>query len=159
MMSVHDSQIKLTIRARLPDVSILGVTIRVLADEFGLEMMACTEIELAVVEAVTNVVKHGLNKSPDALIEITLYSTDQLLAITIFDQGIPMPADALDAADGSVFDYIAEDIEGWPTSGMGLSLIKAVMDEVQYNHDETGNTLRLIKKKLITESTDVQADN
>ena len=35
--------------------------------------MACTEIELAVVEVVTNVVKHGLNKSPDALIEITLY--------------------------------------------------------------------------------------
>ena len=158
-MSVHDSQIKLTIRARLPDVSILGVTIRILADEFGLEMMACTEIELAVVEAVTNVVKHCLAKSPDSLIEVTLYSTEQLLAITIFDQGIPMPADALDSADGSVFDYIPDDIEGWPTSGMGLSLIKAVMDEVQYSSDETGNTLRLIKKKLIIESTNVQDDH
>lgn len=157
-MSVQDSQIKLTIRARLPDVSILGVTIRVLADEFGLEMMACTEIELAVVEAVTNIVKHGLAKSPDSLIEITLYSTNQLLAITLFDQGSPMPADALDLADGSVFNYTPEDVDGWPTSGMGLSLIKAVMDEVQYSSDESGNTLRLIKRKQAAESTNVQED-
>jgi anti-sigma regulatory factor (Ser/Thr protein kinase) len=70
-----------------------------------------------------------------------------------------MPADALDSADGSIFDYSVEDVEGWPISGMGLSLIKAVMDEVQYSSDETGNTLRLIKRKLKAESTHVQEDN
>lgn len=146
-MTVHDSQIKLTIMARLTDISILGVAIRTLAAEYGLEMMACTEVELAAVEAITNIVKYGYANQPQGVIDVTLYSNAELLVLILHDQGTPMPEDALENADGSVFNYDVDDIDSWPTSGMGLSLIKAVMDDVQYMSGEAGNILRLVKKK------------
>lgn len=150
-MTEKYSQIKLIIRARLPDVSILGVTVRVLAAEFGLSMVACTEVELAVVEAATNVVKYGLPNQPYAEIHVTILADEQGLVVILQDQGVPMPEESLVEADGSVFNYDLEDMTTWPTFGMGLSLIKAVMDEVQYTTDTVANTLTLMKRNIAIE--------
>jgi anti-sigma regulatory factor (Ser/Thr protein kinase) len=70
------------------------------------------------------------------------------LEVLIEDKGIPMPEEALNNADGSVFDYDVDDMESWPTSGMGLSLIKAVMNTVEYHADSQGNILRMVKNTL-----------
>ena len=110
-MTINDSQIKLTIMARLEDISILGVAIRTLAAEYGLEMMACTEVELAAVEAITNVVKYGYANQPQGVIDVTLYSNPEMLVLSLHDQGTPMPEDALNNADGSVFDVAAITID------------------------------------------------
>lgn len=140
--------IRLSIKANLSSVSIVGAIFRTLSAEFGLSVVACAEIELAVVEATTNIVKYGLAHCPEEEIHFSVSNEGYILEILIEDKGIPMPEEALVNADGSVFDYDAEDMDSWPMSGMGLSLIKAVMNTVEYHADAHGNILRMVKNTL-----------
>jgi anti-sigma regulatory factor (Ser/Thr protein kinase) len=154
--AVANSHIKLTIEGRLANIGMVGAVTRILSSESGFSVMSSTEIELAVVEAVTNVIKYGLLELPPSDIELSLTYYEQYLAIEISDNGTPMPCQALDNADGSVFDFLEHDMDTWPTSGMGLSLIKAVMDCVEYSSMNGRNTLRLIK---LMESFDATTDS
>lgn len=151
-----NSHIKLTIEGRLANIGMVGAVTRILSSESGFSVMSSTEIELAVVEAVTNVIKYGLLELPSSEIDLSLTYFEQYLAIEISDNGIPMPSQALEDADGSVFDFLEHDMDTWPTSGMGLSLIKAVMDRVEYSSMNGRNTLRLIK---LMESIDATTDS
>lgn len=137
--------VKLTIKASLTQIGLVGAFTRLLCAETGLQTLAATEVELAVVEAVTNVIKYGLPDLPDAEIELVCSMSESCLQIEICDQGIPIPAGVLEQADGSVFDFTVEDMDSWPTSGMGLSLIKAAMDSVRYDSVDGRNTLSLVK--------------
>ncbi|PTQ89225.1 ATP-binding protein [Agitococcus lubricus] len=139
------SRIKLSIEAKLANIGMLGNVARMIAHETGLSVMTGTEVELAVVEAVTNIVKYGLTDKPDAEIEVVFTCYSDFLQIDVCDQGLAIPTEALAQADGKVFDYAIEDMNTWPTSSMGLSLIKAVMDSVEYQTLENRNTLRLVK--------------
>ena len=140
--------IRLSIKANLSSVGIVGAVFFFFCAEFGLSVVACTEVELAVVEATTNIVKYGLAHRPEEEIHFLVSNEGYTLEVLIEDKGIPMPEEALANADGSVFDYDVDDMESWPMSGMGLSLIKAVMNTVEYHADSQGNILRMVKNTL-----------
>jgi|GEM_PF-1752189 len=147
-MAISNHSIRLSIKASLSDVSIVGVVCRALSAEFGLSAVECTEVELAVVEATTNIVKYGLADCPEADIHLSVSYQVGILEVTIEDKGIPMPDEELAKADGSVFDYDIEDMDSWPMSGMGLSLIKAVMNTVEYHTNSQGNILKMVKNTV-----------
>lgn len=96
------------------------------------------KIMLATDEAVANLVKHGYKYDPQGRIEIQVYADDKKFEVKI-----------LDSSEGFDFDSIPspnleEHIRQGKRSGLGIYLIRKVMDEVHYKLGEK-NQLTLVK--------------
>ena len=102
-------------------------------------------IELAIVEAVTNVIRHGYPDGEQGVAEVYYSEQDNGVRVEIRDRGRPIPPDKLEQADGSVFAFDPDDIANLPEGGMGLSLIKQLFDTVYYESRDGINRLILEK--------------
>lgn len=113
---------------------------------------ACGQIALAVDEALCNVIRHGYGREPDRPIWISLMpvggvarpgsdeNPTQALKIVIEDE-----AKQVDPA--TIKSRNLEDVR---PGGLGVHIIKAVMDQVTYerrNGSERGMRLTMIKKR------------
>jgi anti-sigma regulatory factor (Ser/Thr protein kinase) len=103
------------------------------------------ELELAVVEAVTNIIKHGNTSGPDQGIGLELSLLGNVVEIVITDCGTPIPEAALEKSQ-TALDFDADDIANLPTCGMGLALIREATDSFDYQILDGVNTMRLTKR-------------
>lgn len=103
------------------------------------------ELDLAIVEAVTNLVKYSgaANKPANFTLEISIQSDS--VKINITDTGQPISPAALDFSH-TVLDFDPEDVANLPASGLGLAIIREVTDSFEYRTDKGINTMRLIKR-------------
>lgn len=101
-------------------------------------------VEIAMAEALTNVVKHGYDGGEGSM-RVLWREGSRDLKIEIADEGNPIDEHRLTAAGPDTFAYDATDLGALPESGMGLALIKMAFDEVQYHSADGTNRLRLVK--------------
>jgi serine/threonine-protein kinase RsbW len=94
-------------------------------------------VRLAVEEAVTNAIKHGNRLDPRKTISIGMDVDSRQVEITVADQG-----SGFDPA--SVPDPTTQENLEKP-SGRGIMLMRAYMDQVQYN--PVGTQVRMLKRK------------
>lgn len=128
----------------LEAISPVSQIVRALA-EVDLGSEAAGDVELALVEAVTNIIRHGYDND-GGMIRIEISVTSDSVDVRIFDWGQPIPKTSLAQAGGSRFDFDPADLEALPESGMGLLIISSVMDEVTYSSDEGRNLLTLRRR-------------
>jgi len=102
-------------------------------------LMEATRIQLAVEEAVTNVVTHGY-ETTGGQVSIRCVSSPELVTITITDTGPAFDPTKIPPAD------ITADLDHRNIGGLGVHLIKSVMDEVLYNREMDANQLTLVKR-------------
>ena len=103
------------------------------------------EIEIGVVEAMTNIVKHGYQSCDAGVIEISYRFSTGVITIELRDQGKPISNEALFGSSDTVFDFDPDDIEHLPESGMGMPLMKSTFDHIDYLSADGTNVLRLVK--------------
>jgi serine/threonine-protein kinase RsbW len=82
----------------------------------------------------------------EGLITFTCDEYEGCVVVEIDDTGLSLPAETLDKADGSVFEFNPLDIGALPEGGMGLALIKASFDSVHYQSADGTNRLTLIRR-------------
>jgi len=97
----------------------------------------CFAIRLALEEALINAIRHGSKFDQAKKITVSADVGEQRTAITIADEGA-----GFDPA--AVPDPTADENLEKP-SGRGIMLMRAYMDEVQYN--DRGNEVRMVKYK------------
>ncbi|EYD76388.1 anti-sigma B factor, putative [Rubellimicrobium mesophilum DSM 19309] len=128
----------------MDDIGPISEAIRLLAEpELGAE--GAGDIELALVEAATNVVRHGYGPEGGP-IRIEAATGNHGVRVTIFDWGRPIPGEVLANARLSRFDFDPMDLLEIPEGGMGLSIIATIMDEVTYRSDQGQNILTLLRR-------------
>lgn len=103
------------------------------------------EMEIGVVEAMNNIVKHGYENSTDGIIEINYSFSAGLITIELRDQGKPISSVALFGNDNALLDFDPTDIGHLPEGGMGMLLMKSTFDDIGYLSANGTNVLRLIK--------------
>lgn len=131
-------------RSRLEDIGSISEAVRSLAEvELGTE--GAGDVELALVEAATNVVRHGYGPEGGP-IRVEALGIPDGVVVRISDWGRPIPGEALASAGLSRFDFDPTDLSEIPEGGMGLSIIASVMDEVTYRSDEGQNVLTLLRR-------------
>ena len=100
-------------------------------------------IQLATDEAASNIIEHAYENVTDGLLEISCGLRKDVITIILVDHGesfdpsdIPMPNLKADLSERKV-------------GGLGLYLMRKLMDEVHYDADPKNNrnTLTLIKRK------------
>ena len=99
-------------------------------------------ILIAVDEAVTNIIEHGYDDPSQGEIEVICEVEPNTFTISIFDQG-----ESFDPRTSSVID-IQRHVEAGRTGGLGIFLIRKIMDVVDYHH-ESGqhNRLTMVKRR------------
>lgn len=110
------------------------------AESIGLSQKDISEIRLAVDEAYTNIIKHAYKNSPTEKVSIEIGSDAKKLWISLMDEGKSFDPNTYSEPD--LMQRIKEKKRG----GMGVYLIKKVMDQVQYNRTGKTNEIRMVKK-------------
>jgi len=126
-------------------VSELSLAVKALAatvlDEFG-----AASVELALVEALNNAIKHGSIHGREAeRISVTADIETGALVIEVIDKVSGIPQEMLDKAEAHILDVEPEKIMDLSTGGRGLSIIVLSMDEVKLR--TTNDTYVLTMKK------------
>jgi len=135
-------ELTLSIDSRLENVPLLSQAMRGACAGLGLPETALGEVELCVVEAVTNCIEHGYANQPGHPIEVRLATRADGVVITVLDQGQPIPEDRLPPPLEPV---VPEDPMQLAEGGRGIFLLFAMMDRVEYERTEAGNRLTLVK--------------
>lgn len=95
---------------------------------------------LAIEELVTNCIKYGYDDAGEHTIIIRLSVADQILTVTVIDDGRPFDPLALPPPDLSL------DIKDRPIGGLGIFLLRKLADESHYEWRDGRNRLTLEKR-------------
>ena len=97
------------------------------------------KITIAVDEACTNIIKYGYAYAPDQSIDVDIIRNGNDFEIIISDNGKQFDANAIQSPD--MKDYFAQYRRG----GLGVYLMKRIMDTVEFNLHSDKNVLRMMK--------------
>lgn len=107
--------------------------------DIGLMVDSISRINICLDELFTNIVSYGLEDDLEHKIEFTLNSDNNLVVINIEDDGIAFnPLEKVDP------DFPA-DIESAKIGGLGILIIRKLMDNVCYERKQGKNKLTMIK--------------
>ncbi len=126
-MSSKKTQYQLKIPGQTDNLELIRLFVATVADKAGFVADDVSKIELAVDEACANVIKHAYSRETKEPIDIVIEIDYKKLAIIITDHGKGFDVKKISKQD--VKDYIAEMRVG----GLGIYLMKALMDEVEFN--------------------------
>jgi serine/threonine-protein kinase RsbW len=126
--------VRLTIPSRAEWVAVARLAVAAVASRQRFSVDEIEDIKLAIAEACTNAIQHG---SPDGEIELSCELHEHLLVITVRDSG----------TGPSLGSVEQERIgESGRTEELGVFLIRALMDEVEYTRDARGTELVMSKR-------------
>lgn len=129
------------LKSDLAELDTLSKHVQKFGSSIGLSKKFLFEINLALDELFTNIISYGYQDDKDHLIEITITPLNNSLELCIEDDGVPF--NLIDVADPD----LPCDIESCKIGGLGIHLIKNLMDEVCYKRAKGKNRLTL-KKEL-----------
>jgi serine/threonine-protein kinase RsbW len=96
-------------------------------------------IVLAVDEAVSNIIEHAYESKADGYIDIQITRDKKQISFSITDWGKPFNPNKVKKPD------IAKSIKSGTKGGLGIFLMKQIMDEVKYTFKSGQNHLYLVK--------------
>jgi len=100
----------------------------------GIEKSALKKLEVALEEAVVNIVSY----SQATEIELTIQQNARTLIVRLTDDGVPFDPTSLETDS-------AKAISELQIGGMGISLLRRIVDELHYQRANERNQLTLIK--------------
>ncbi len=109
------------------------------AKKANLSVEKINRLELAAEEALVNIIKHAY-PSKEGYIKVKCKNNNHFI-LEIIDEGIPF--NPLSAKN----PRLDLDIDSRPIGGVGILLIKKMVDSVEYKRKNKSNLLRLIIKK------------
>jgi len=149
---VHKTLISQEWPANLGNVRDICKYISECAENFGLSSRDIHKVELAIEEVVVNIVKYSKSEESNSIIKVTVIGDSEKLQIKIEDNGVPF--NPLDYGEPALNTSILERQIG----GLGIFLVKKMVDNVEYERIGNKNVLTLVKFVKHTEG-DEHEDN
>ncbi len=109
------------------------------AREAKLPPAAVEECKLAADEACTNVIKHAYKCDTSGQIEIAVIVADDRFTVRIRDEGLPFRSDLYREPD------LPRALKQRRRGGLGVHIMRSMMDEVQYRKRGKVNEVNLTK--------------
>ena len=114
---------------------VTGVT-----DALAMDEAISMQLDLALEEAVVNVMSYAYQSGKKGSIDIEAKADDMKLIFVIRDSGIPFDPTAKEDADTTL------SADERPIGGLGIFLVRQLMDSINYERVDGQNVLTLIKK-------------
>jgi serine/threonine-protein kinase RsbW len=126
-----------TLRRRPEDLFRLAAEVQTFLDRAGVDPAVRFKVELALEEAVRNLQLHAVRPRSDR-IQVRVDAGPDRIELQLEDDGEPF-----DPRSGPAFDP-ARPLAERETGGMGLYLLRQLLDEIHYQPLAEGNRLRLV---------------
>ncbi len=131
---------ELTIEATIENITAVTEFVNELLEKYSCPMKARMQIDIAIDELFGNIAHYAYNpKSGPATVQVEVQKDPMAVIITFIDHGKPF--DPLSGKDPDLTIPLEERKEG----GLGVFLVKKVMDDVRYEYKEGRNILRIMK--------------
>ncbi len=108
------------------------------ARALGFNADRISELELVMEEVLVNIVKYAYRGKEPGEVTISCSEDGGNLVMDVVDSGVPF--DLLAASDPD----ITAGVDERPVGGLGIYLIKKLMDKVKYRREEGRNRLTLV---------------
>lgn len=132
------AQLELEIDGKLENLSVIADFIATVMRQIGTEK-EIFEVQTAVDEACTNIIQHAYS-GKGGVIAISCELQDNDIVITITDKGMPFDPGSVPPPD------LEADLNHRGVGGLGIYLMRKLMDDVSYDFDaEKGNKLTMRK--------------
>ncbi|MBR5749141.1 MAG: SpoIIE family protein phosphatase [Prevotella sp.] len=138
--TVLDERIELQNDVR--QVKSLNAFVQQVTARLGIEASLAKQIKLAVEEAVVNVMDYAYPAGMTGHIAVQATSDGQWLTFVITDSGVAFDPTEKEKADTTL------SAEDRPVGGMGILLVRELMDSINYERTDGRNVLTL-KKKIV----------
>ena len=117
----------------------LSAFVEEICETVGFDAIHTTQINLAIEEAVVNVMKYAYPPQVHGDITIEAQSNDLRLKFTIIDSGVPFDPTVQAEVDTTLA------AEERPIGGLGIHLVRKIMDSINYERVDKLNVLTLRK--------------
>ncbi len=128
------------LKSSLSELDQLCQNLETFGKKFGFSKKLIFEINLALDELFTNIISYGFKDDKEHVIKVTLTPRANELCLCIEDDGTPF----------NPIDFAAPDVscsvEECKIGGLGIHIMKKLMDEVCYERCGDKNVLNLKKK-------------
>lgn len=132
-------QKKLTLVNQIDEICKLQEFVEEICEQAGFDMSVTMSLNLALEEAVTNVIDYAYPEGTEGNVDIVGEISGKQLKFIISDTGQPFDPTAQATAD------ITLGVEERPIGGLGIFLVRQIMDNVIYQRQNGVNKLTLIK--------------
>ncbi len=129
---------RLTIKNEVDELTKLPEFVETFCEEAGVDTALVASLNLAIEEAATNVVLYAYQEGT-GLIDIDALVTPHYLQFVITDNGVPFDPTQQEDAD------ITLSAEERPIGGLGIFLVRQIMDSIKYERVDNKNVLTLRK--------------
>jgi serine/threonine-protein kinase RsbW len=135
-MPADDRSVRLTIPAKAEYITLGRLALTAIGRVRPLSEETLSDLKLALTEACTNSVRHAYEEGRTGVVEILFQLEPDRLVVEIVDEGAGFRPDEVQAGGNGDLS------EG----GLGIAIIRAVVDEVEIDERETGGSrLRFVK--------------
>ena len=138
------ANLTLNMEAQLNEIDRIHAAVKILSQAEDWPPDLLFQIELVLEEIGTNIIKYGQDGQKETDIEITLTSDSKSLTLEIVDSGKPFDP----FADAPPPD-LDSPVPDRPIGGLGVYLVRKLMDEASYRREDGMNKVTLIKHKSL----------
>ena len=133
---------KTTFPARFEFLDEIRDLVAQVAREGGFTEKEIYSLQLAADEAASNIIEHAYEGISNARLDITCDMQGEMIIITMRDTGAPFDPSRVKQPN------LKADLSERQIGGLGLYLMRKLMDEVHYESNaRTGNLLTMIKRR------------
>ena len=123
------------------EVPVLAIFISGICEDMGFDEMTTAGINLAIEEAVVNVMNYAYPKDCRGNIHLVVTADDNVVRFDLMDKGTPFDPTAADEVD------VTLSAEKRSIGGLGIHLIRHYMDTLSYQRIDDQNMLTMTKKR------------
>ena len=138
--------IKLAIKHEKEQIPTVGKLLRNLCSIANIESeLSVSQLELAVVELLNNIINYSANTPSDSWITIHVRLTEASLAVVVSDRGDALGSELAKLYTDEIVSMPTLDIgvADLPESGWGIQLIKSACDRISYRRSNQTNLYEL----------------
>ena len=133
-------QRSITLPNDVQSVPELAEFVDIVCEAAGFDMETCMKMNLAIEEAVVNVMNYAYPEGAKGAVSVDATISDEGLIFAISDNGKPFDPTSKEEVDTTL------SAEERGIGGLGIHLIRQIMDSINYEYIDGRNVLKLIKK-------------
>ncbi len=131
----------ITLKNDLIEIERLADRVRDFGRENRLSEDLVWEIRLVLEEIVTNIISYGYEDRADHAIDVNIVNSEQDITLRVRDDARPF-----NPLDQTVPD-LERPLEERGDGGMGIHIVREIMDEIDYKREDDGNLLVMTRRK------------
>jgi serine/threonine-protein kinase RsbW len=137
----------LSLEADLSKISAVHEFVERRGRDLSLDDPVVCDLKLAVDEAYANIVRHAYC-GQEGMVQLTIEAVTGGVQVTVQDWGAPFEPESISCPD------VMAPLDQRPLGGLGLYLIRQIMDQVDFRFDGAGgNTLTMVKRIATQEAS------